>query len=100
MLAFDSLSCLQSPRHRGAIGNYRQIVPFFHDLCLAERDHIVRPWVWRAAKGFTVETLMLQKHYGIVAANRRAQQPICIQGVRRETHAQSRIMREQAFAAL
>ncbi len=100
LLALDLLGCLQRAWDDCAVGNDGQVAAFFDGLRFAERDHIVRPRIRRAAIGLAIETFMLQEQYGIVAADRRAQQTVCVQRIRRKADAQPGNMREDAFAAL
>src|SRR6266853_2019257 len=100
MLAFEFLRGLQSARNHGSIGDHGEIVPRLHDLRFSEWHHEIGAGIWRASVRFTVETLMFEKQYWVIAANSGAQQARRIERVRREDHAQSGSMSKDALAAL
>ena len=91
---------LQRARHHRAVSDDRQVVAGPHDLGLAERNHVVRSGIGRAAKGLAIKPLVLQEQHRIVAANRRAQQAVGVERIRRQHHPHARRVGEDAFAAL
>ena len=59
----------------------RQVVAGLHNLGLAERDHVIRAGIRRAAEGLAIEPLVLEEQDWIIATDRGAQQAVSIQRV-------------------
>src|ERR1700745_2016668 len=83
-----------------SVGNDADLIAFFDQPRLAERNREIRTWIFGAVIGLAVEMLVLQEHHGIVAADSRAQQPGYIQRRRRHHHPQPWTVREDRFATL
>ena len=61
VLALQALCGLQRARHDRSVGHNRKVVPGTNDLRLAERHHVIRTGIRRAAKRLSVEALVLQE---------------------------------------
>src|SRR6266567_5555693 len=100
MLALNLLRRLQSPRNQRAVRNHGEVTALLDDFGFPERDNIIRAGVRRAAKGLTIEALVLEKKNGIIAANCRTQKPVSVLGVGGKADAQAGDMSKDALTAL
>ena len=91
---------LKRPWHHRAVGDDRDVVARTHNLGFAERNHVIRPGIRRAAEGLAIEPLVLEKQHRIVAADRGAQQAVGVESVGWENHADAGSVGEDALAAL
>ena len=76
------------------------MLAFSHRFRLAKRDHIVRSRIRSATVCLPIQTLVLKKHHRIVTANRRAQQAVRIERIRRKHDAHARRVGKQHLARL
>src|SRR5258708_295328 len=86
--------------HDGAESDDADVAAFFDYAGFAERNGIVGPGIFGTIVGLAVKMLVLEKHYGIVAAHGGAQEASDIKRGRRHDHAQAGAVRENGFAAL
>src|SRR6266850_5960539 len=86
--------------HDGAESDDADVAPFFDYAGFTERDGIVGPGIFGTIVGLAVKMLVLEKHYGIVAAHGGAQEASDIKRGGRHDHAQAGAVRENGFAAL
>src|SRR5271166_6277911 len=100
VLALDALGRLQRARDDRTIGDYGHVMARPDDLRLAERNHVVRSGIGRAAERLAVQAFVLQEQDGIVAADRGPEQSIGIERVRWEYHPHAWRVREDAFPTL
>ena len=85
---------------QGAVGNDREVGALAYNPGLAKRNHEIVARVRRFVVGLPIKMLVFEEHYRIVTTNRRSQQPVRIQRVRRIDDAQARNLGEERHARL
>src|SRR5215208_137651 len=80
-LLLHLLRCDQRALDQCAVSDDRQILTFTNLLCLPKRNHEVVSRILRLVIRLSIEMLVFEKQYRIVAANRGAKQSIGVERV-------------------
>src|SRR4051794_15565854 len=74
--------------------------PGFHDLCLSERNRVIRTGMRRTIVRLAIEFLVFEEQNRVLRPDRCPEKAACVECIRREYHAQAGNVCERYFAAL